>query len=187
MKKYLADDAPTIVASLTDPLAVRCVRKMVIPPESEAEVASNSENKQGTNSDSNVSVPKTVVVVGKPVAFRSRSSSAVGGLSPAKESTYATACDQPIDATTSQAERSTAVVLNQAERVVSRPSAVVPNLVPVLTVPVWYGLSADLVATPISSATTSGDKTFVTLATAVGEFEPQAQTVVLAPTFSTLG
>jgi hypothetical protein len=182
MKKYLADDASAIVASLTDPLAVRCVRKMVIPTEQEAEDSSNSEPKEVENSDSNVSVPET--------GSKPRSPSAAGESSPAKETPQAAASDEPIDATNTHGERSSAVVFSQVERAVSIPvsrPSVVPSLVPVLTVPLWYGLSADLVATPISAATTAGDKTFVTLATAVGEFEPQTQTVVLTPTFSTLG
>jgi len=190
MKKYLVNDATTIAASLTDPLAIRCVRKIVTAGAASSEGGSNLEmpsamdepaidNCEGLDSGSEDVSSQTLAPVSSTsdIAINSPSTNCIPVIS-----------IKP-NGNTSQLEPSfsKAYCTGEVTNNYTCGHTVVPNVMPIYSLPLFssYSLSNNLVATPISSVTsvaTADEKSFITLTSAVGD----QQAFIIAPTFSTL-
>ena len=189
MEKFQANDATTIAASLTDPVAIRCVKKIAISGVPSSEGGLNLEETPSTVNDSLNSLSEDL---------NSQSSQTLAPVSSTPDT------DLPMSSPSRNVLPVSAITLmaktTQLEPILSGASctgeiatnytsghSVVPNIVPIFSLPLFstYSLSNNFVATPMSSvacAASGDEKNFITLTPAVGD----QQTYIIAPQFNTL-
>lgn len=186
MKKYRFDDVQTVTASLTDPVAVRCVKKIADHVRSVSENAVKPKSPDISNesaaadpaaesrvaAEADNAAQDTIILTIEPIEPANVTGSPSDNDTPAGQSGEQTIAriSQP------------SIVSSASSVAISAVSGQSSGSVPLFTVPLFqYG---ELITTPISSASNGEEKTFVTLTAAA---VANSQTIVLTPTsFSSL-
>jgi hypothetical protein len=188
MEKFQANDATTIAASLTDPVAIRCVRKIAISGVPSSEEGLNVDETPSTVDESSLnSLPEdmnsqsnqTLVPVSSTFDTDvTMSPSSTNGLPPVSAVTMRAKITklEPI--------QSGAPCTGEIASNYTSVHSVVPNVVPIFSLPLFstYSLSNNIMATPASSVASVEEKNFITLTPAIGD----QQTYIVASQFNAL-
>ena len=182
MKKFRAEHARTIAASLSDPVAVRCIQKMV---------HSSDEDEENVQED-------TLELCGERREEQALPSEGNDALTELKNATINSSLSssnalmntiEPITvASQLQIESSYSL---KSEMSGQLSSVVSSDVVPIYTLPLFsYGLQGNFISTATTTTTCASTsvegKRYITLTTANMANNP-ATTIVIAPPFNTLG